>query len=224
MKLEVYKFETMQYAVRYPEDYTPGQRYPVILNLHGAGSRGTDLSIITEGHSFTLTRQLEDFPFIMIAPQCHEGTWFDLFEELRRFAKAIHGADFTDPDRFYLMGVSMGGFAAWQLAMSLPELFAAMVPICGGGMAWNTGRLRNIPIWAFHGALDQTVKVEESIRMVEAVNKRRGNAKITIYPQNKHDAWTDTFSDPEVFAWLLQHTRHKEEVASEDYGDSKKFG
>lgn len=224
MKTEVHTFETMQYAIRYPKGYTSGQRVPVIFNLHGAGTRGTDISVLLEGCIFTLAEQSEDFPFAVVAPLCQEDTWFDLFEQLRRFAIAMHRAPFTDPDRFYLMGVSMGGFAAWQLATSLPELFAAMVPICGGGMAWNAARLKNIPIWAFHGALDATVPVENSIHMVRAVNKKGGSAKLTVYPENKHDAWSDTYSNPEVFAWLLSHKRQTEAVCSDNFSDSKQYG
>lgn len=224
MQTEIRTFETMQYVVRYPKGYTSGQRYPVILALHGAGTRGTDVSVLMDNACFALTEQLEDFPFVMVAPLCHEYTWFDLFEQLRRFAQAMHEAPFTDPDRFYLMGVSMGGYGAWQLAMSLPELFAAMVPICGGGIYAFAARLKNIPIWAFHGGLDKTVKAEESIKMVEAVNKRGGNAKLTIYPENKHDAWTDTYSNPDVFAWLLSHKRQGAEVLSENFEGSKQYG
>ena len=66
-------------------------------------------------------------------------------------------------------------------AMSMPEYFAAIIPICGGGMCWNCIRLKDVPIWAFHGALDDTVLPEESMHMVAAVNRNGGNAKITVY-------------------------------------------
>jgi predicted peptidase len=101
----------------------------------------------------------------------------------------------------------MGGYGTWQLAVSVPDAFAAMIPVCGGGMYWDAGRLKKIPIWAFHGALDKTVLPEESLKMVAAVNGKGGKAKLTIYPNNAHDAWTDTYSNPEVYAWLLEHTK-----------------
>ena len=123
------------------------------------------------------------------------------------------------------MGASMGGYAVWQLAMSMPEYFAAIVPICGGGMYWNAGRLIHVPVWAFHGAKDATVLLEESVKMVEAVNKKGGNAKLTIYPNTKHDSWTATYSNYEVFQWLLTHRRpHAEAEADNSYADVKKFG
>ena len=134
-------------------------------------------------------------------------------------------ADYTDPERLYLMGASMGGYTTWELAMSMPELFAAIVPICGGGMYWNAGRLVNVPVWAFHGKLDPTVLVEESEKMVNAVNKRGGNARLTVYPENKHDAWTDTFSNPEVYRWLLDHkNQNAGRLVNEYSGNAKEFG
>jgi predicted peptidase len=110
--------------------------------------------------------------------------WYDLFEKLRAFVKMIISCGFVDPSRLYLTGNSMGGYGAWQLAMSLNDAFAAVIPVCGGGMYWNAGRLKNTPVWAFHGAKDRVVFCEESQKMVNAVNKRGGCAKLTIYPEN----------------------------------------
>ena len=122
------------------------------------------------------------------------------------------------------MGVSMGAYAAWQLAMSQPTLFAAMIPICGGGMCWNASRLKDIPIWAFHGGKDTTVLPEESIRMVEKVNKRGGSAKLTVYLENEHNAWDDTFKNPEVFTWLLSHKNKNAPVEEDEYNGREAFG
>ena len=92
-------------------------------------------------------------------------------------------------------------------------------------MYWNARRLVNVPVWAFHGAKDPTVLVEESIKMVEAVNKRGGNAKLTIYPENAHDAWTDTFSNPEVYAWLLTNKNENAKALINEYSQNiKDFG
>ena len=118
----------------------------------------------------------------------------------------------------------MGGYTVWQLGMSMPEVFAAMVPICGGGMYWNAGRLANVPVWAFHGAKDPTVFVEESKKMVDAVNACGGNARLTIYPENGHDSWTDTLTNPEVFKWLLEQENKNEIELVDKYTDPKIYG
>lgn len=122
------------------------------------------------------------------------------------------------------MGVSMGGYAAWQLAMSMLEYFAAMVPICGGEMYWNAERLVNVPVWAFHGGKDPIVHLEESVKMVDAVNSFGGNAKLTVYPENEHDAWNDTYSNPQVFNWLLQHRNQHNHSSCGGYDMPNLFG
>jgi len=142
---------------------------------------------------------------VVIAPLCSENTWFDLWERLMGLAKHTASLPFVDNSRLYLVGASMGGYGTWQLAMSLPECFAAIVPICGGGMYWNAGRLVNVPVWAFHGGRDPVISPEESRKMVDAVNAAGGKARLTVYPENDHNAWNDTYRNPEVFRWLLSH-------------------
>lgn len=220
-------YEGMQYLIRFPKGYVEGERYPVILFIHGAGGRGGTPEQMRQHPQFSITERVEDFPFVLVAPICPgaNATWYDYYQLLSAFARDVAAADYTDPERLYLMGASMGGYTTWELAMSMPELFAAIVPICGGGMYWNAGRLVNVPIWAFHGKLDPTVLVGESEKMVNAVNKRGGNARLTVYPENKHDAWTDTFSNPEVYRWLLCHrNQNAKRLVNEYSGNAKDFG
>lgn len=205
--LKVMNSNGLRYLIRYPEKYVTGKRYPVIILLHGAGSRGTNINTLRGNDYFRLTEQYTDFPFVTVAPQCHENTWFDLFESLKGFVEEIANADYCDGSRLYAVGQSMGGYALWQLAMSMPEYFAAVAPICGGGMYWNAQRLKNVPVWAFHGELDDVVSVEESIKMVDAVKKAGGDARLTVYPECKHESWIPTYSDYSLFEWLLSHTK-----------------
>ena len=203
MRYESAQFSCLHYLIRYPHHYCETERHPAILFLHGAGGRGSDLEHLKTNPYFQITDKAEGFPFLTFAPQCHMDTWFDLFETLIRFAEAIASRPDVDSSRIYVMGASMGGFATWQIAMSRPDLFAAIIPICGGGMYWNAGRLAGVPVWAFHGAKDQVVLLEESRKMTDAVNKNGGCARLTIYPENEHNAWSDTYTNPEVFRWLL---------------------
>jgi len=227
MEFKMEQFEGYKYIIRYPNNFKKGKKYPVILFLHGAGGRGTDLELVKNNPYFNLTNDTYDFPFITVAPQCAENTWYDVLYWLKRLSYKISEEDYTDKDRLYLMGPSMGGYGTWQLAMSLPEVFAAIVPLCGGGMSWNAARLVNMPIWAFHGAKDHLVSVMESVNMVNAVNDLGGNAKLTIYPDRKHDAWTPTYTNPEVFKWLLENSKNsvkdKKEIADK-YNDSSIYG
>ena len=201
------EFGSLHYLIRYPTGYQKSAQHPMLLFLHGAGGRGCDLAVLRTNPFFCITEQYSDFPFLVFAPQCHTDTWFDRFETLTAFAEAMASRPDVDPSRIYIMGASMGGYATWQLGMSRPDLFAAMVPICGGGMYWNAGRLKDMPVWAFHGKLDDTVFVEESVKMTDWIRRYGGDPKLTIYPENGHNAWSDTYGNPEVFAWLLDHCK-----------------
>lgn len=208
MQFRQERFQSLPYVLRYPEACHEAHRFPLILFLHGAGTRGDDLGMVLSNPFFKITGAYEDFPFLVAAPQCRaDETWFDRFETLTAFTEYLVTRPDVDPDRVYLMGASMGGYGTWQLAMSRPDLFAAIVPICGGGMYWNAARLRDVPVRAFHGGRDSTVLVAESERMAEAVRRAGGDAELTVYPENGHDAWTDTYHNPEVFAWLLRQCK-----------------
>lgn len=224
MTVEFGTFETLPYIIHAPADFDKNRKYPILLHIHGAGTRGITLEEYAASDSFPMMRASAGNELVIISPHCTKNSWYDLFETLIRFAHFVKDLPFADPERLYLMGISMGGYAAWQLAMSQPELFAAMIPICGGGMYWNASRLIDIPIWAFHGGKDGTVFPEESIHMVEKVNKRGGNAKLTIYPENEHNAWTDTFSNPEVFRWLLAQKKGEGSALQDDCKGREQFG
>ena len=224
MYFEEFEIDSMRYVIRYPNEFDSKKRYPAILMLHGAGTRGSDLEKVKGNAFFTLTEEMSDFPFVVFAPQCSKNTWFDHFETLKTFVKRIAALPFIDPSHLYLTGASMGGYGSWQLAMSIPEYFAAVAPVCGGGMYWNAARLANVPVWAFHGALDKTVLPEESEKMVNAVNKKNGNARLTIYPDIGHHAWTPTFSNPALYEWFLSHKNENAKELVNEYADQKLFG
>ena len=114
----------------------------------------------------------------------------------------------VDERRVYLTGLSMGGYGSWHLAAKHPGRFAAVVPICGGG-AWHAGFpskvqvLRETPVWVFHGAKDGTVPLSESEVLVVKLRECGGDVRFTVYLEAGHDSWTDTYSNPELYEWLL---------------------
>ena len=216
MNMKVCNIEGLEYVIKYPSNFDSSNKYPVLFFLHGAGTRGNDINKLIENPFFDETEKHGDLPFIIVAPLCSEDTWFDMWERLKKLVDHISSLPDADLDRMYIMGASMGGYATWQLAMSMPEKFAAIVPICGGGMYWNASRLKDIPVWAFHGALDGVVFPDESKKMVEKVNKRGGNARLTVYPENEHNAWSDTYSNREVFEWLLSHRKSSSHTSGTD--------
>ena len=196
----------VRYIIDHPQDFKQGEKYPLLILLHGAGGRGDDIEVLKNNPFYRFAR-LRELPFVTVAPLCEENTWFDMWERLTAFIKQMAGSEFIDKTRVYLMGASMGGYATWQIGMSLPWLFAAIVPICGGGMYWNAARLKNVPVWAFHGERDKLVLPEESEKMVAAVNAAGGCARLSLYPEVCHEVWLDVYSDAEVFAWLLSNAK-----------------
>ena len=114
----------------------------------------------------------------------------------------------VDPDQVYLTGNSMGGYGVWQWAATQPQHWAAIAPICGGGAPWVAERyLSDVPVWAFHGDMDEAVDIGESERMVAAVRRGGGDAKLTVYEGCGHDSWTQTYLNPDLYRWFLSHRR-----------------
>ena len=153
--------------------------------------------------------------FIVVSPQCPPGVWWDE-DGVLGLLDAIMDQHKTDPSRIYLTGLSMGGYGTWSVGLKHPERFAAIVPICGGGQyrdilsATRTQKaaLLSLGIWVHHGAKDPTVPLSESETMVAALKKAGvTDLDFTIYPEAKHDSWTETYNNPELYTWLLQHQR-----------------
>lgn len=199
--------EFLKYLCFSPENYN--EKLPLIISIHGAGGRGNDLSLFNLNDGNDLTAQIKkglDLDAFLVMPQCHCDTWFELYDVLLEFIDTMRHNESVDIDRVYLTGASMGGYTVWQLAMTDPDWFAAVIPVCGGGMYWNAERLKNVPIWAFHGALDKVVLPEESIKMVSSVNSKGGNANITIFPNVAHNAWDYAYTD-DVLKWMFNQKR-----------------
>lgn len=207
MRLVREKFKKLQYIISYPNGYEKGKEYPVIFHTHGSGSRGTDLDKLNIAVPIYNNPSVEDF--IIIAPQCYANTWFEIFEQLIEFCEYIYEQSFTDKTRFYSSGISMGGYAAYELMMSRPQLFAAGIVCCGGGIYWNSSRLKDIPLRIFHGEQDRVVLPCESKNMTEYINSNGGCAILTLYAECAHNCWDKVYKDKENFDWLLSHIKEK---------------
>ncbi len=180
----------------------------LILHLHGAGERGNgqeDLDkVLVHGFpNIVNDRNLKNC--ILVMPQCPAGSfWTAKLESLRAFIDEIIHTYSIDEKRIYLCGLSMGGYGTWHAAMAYPDLFAAIAPCCGGGMAWNWEVLK-MPIWAFHGLEDTVVSPNQTMEMIENLKGRNPDLKYSLYEGVGHDAWVKAFSE-ELLQWLLaQH-------------------
>jgi predicted peptidase len=207
----------LSYLLFLPEGYTAKseKRWPLILFLHGSGERGTNVwKVATHGPPKIVTSR-PDFPFIVLSPQCpeHQAWSKDVLLALLDEITATYA---VDTRRIYLTGLSMGGYGTWDLGLTYPEKFAAIVPICGGGELMTLSlashekgpALKTLGVWAFHGGKDPVVPLDESQRMVDALKKKGvQDVKLTVYPEAPHDSWTEAYNDPQLYEWLLKHER-----------------
>jgi len=199
---------SLRYLLSVPEGYDddPEARWPLVVFLHGAGERGDDLSKAGVHGPPKAVAEGASFPFILVAPQCPADEWWTdqpVLELIDHLEESFR----VDASRIYLTGLSMGGYGTWHFATAAPHRFAAVAPVCGGGVPYQMRRIPHLPVWAFHGDEDRAVPVEESVRLVEAL-RRHGNesAKLTLYEGVGHDSWTETYANPELYEWLLSHS------------------
>lgn len=197
------------YLVYLPDDYDESKTYPMIVFLHGYGETGpTDGSkvekVAVHGPFFEIETKGRAFPCIIVGPQCPETTiWYGCMESLIGFVKYAIDKYPADKKRVSLTGLSMGGYGSFLLGQCAPELFSAVAPVCGGGVCWYGFKLKDKPVWAFHGDCDGTVPPYESLNMVKHINQAGGHAKVTFVPGVGHDVWRGVYADSEIYDWLL---------------------
>ncbi len=201
-----------QFLLSLPKEYgkDADKKWPLILFLHGSGERGSDLEKVKTHGPPKLVTQGKEFPFIIVSPQCPEDEGWDS-DVLGGLLDEVEQKYAVDKDRVYVTGLSMGGFGTWNLAMAFPDRFAAIAPICGGGNPKKVDKIKNLPVWVFHGGKDPVVPIARMQAMVDALKAIGGDVKATVYPEAGHDSWTVTYDNPELYTWFLQHKRQKAE-------------
>jgi predicted peptidase len=196
----------VNYLLYLPENCSEEQGYPMILFLHGSGERGNDINLV-EKHGPPKVASKMNLPFIVVSPQCPaEYLGWDT-DELKLLLDEIIETYPVDTNRIYITGLSMGGFGTWDMAIKYPEYFAAAIPVCGGGNSLRVCRMKDVPVWAFHGQLDDIVPLSKSEEMIEKLQSCGGDARLTVYPEANHDSWTTTYENPEIYNWLLNHRK-----------------
>ncbi len=181
--------------------------WPLIIFLHGSGERGSDPNKLKVHSLPKVVDANEEFPFIVVSPQCPDGQRWNA-EALNVMLDEVLKKLPIDTNRIYLTGISMGGFGTWKFAIAYPNRFAAIAPVCGWGHLEDVEKLKDKPIWIFHGAKDDVVPPTESEKMVQFLQKfGNTNVKFTLYPEANHNAWDATYANQELYDWFLQHTK-----------------
>lgn len=199
------KAVSLKYLLYLPKNYENLDKHPLLLFLHGAGERGDNLELVKTHGPAKLIKQGKEFPFIIVSPQCPLNQRWNVDDLIALLDEVIKKYN-VDENRIYVTGLSMGGNGTWKLAAEIPNRLAAIVPICGWGDPFAAMLSGKLPVWVFHGAKDQVVPISSSEMMVETMKRLGAEVKFTVYPEANHDAWTETYNNPEVYEWLLQHT------------------
>lgn len=198
------------FVVYHPEMMS--ENMPMIIQLHGAGERGNGQEELqrVDVHGFSkMVQQGGEYPCIFVMPQCSpESFWAAEVPNIYGFIQAVKRYYQADEKRIYLTGLSMGGFGTWYTALRHPQLFAAIAPVCGGGMVWNAGVL-DMPVWAFHGTEDEVVYPSETINMIHKIRTtglNKQEVKMTLLDNVAHNAWDYAYKQ-ELYDWLLSKSR-----------------
>ena len=225
--------KTLPYRILYPANYDKTKKYPLLLFLHGAGERGKDneKQLAWGSKLFITDENRKNFPAIVVFPQCpEESFWavtkidrsttpfkieFDYTAEpnwplaaANELVKKISKEESVDKSRIYISGLSMGGMGTFESVYRYPDIYAAALPICGGGdVNHYDKRVAKVPFWVFHGAADAVVNVKLSQEMVEKLKSLKAEVRYSEYPGVNHDSWKNAFAEPDYLSWMLLHKK-----------------
>ena len=225
--------DTLPYRLLLPENYDASKKYPFILFLHGAGERGNDneAQLVHGAKLFLDEANRKNFPAIIIFPQCPAKSFWSNVEfkmdssGKRSFSFPQAGEptiamkmvqellmkslkEFpVQKNQIYVSGLSMGGMGTFEIVRRNPDLFAAAMPICGGGNTATAPLLKKTNWWVFHGAKDDVVPPHLSEDMVNALKKEKASVKFTVYPEANHNSWDSAFAEPDFLSWLFSQKK-----------------
>lgn len=224
---------TLPYRILYPENYDKNKKYPLILFLHGAGERGSDneKQLVHGAKLFLKDENRKKFPAIVVIPQCPQNSYwanarvdrstqplsisFDYSMSAQwplvaanELVKKIVKEEGVDQSRVYITGLSMGGMGTFESVYRYPDLYAAALPICGGGDAKAYDkRVKKTAFWVFHGADDAVVDVKLSREMLGKLKSLKVENKYSEYPGVDHNSWDNAFAEPAFLSWMFSKRR-----------------
>lgn len=207
LKKEIKKEQKISYILDYPENAKG--KVPLMVFLHGSGERGDNLEMVKAHSPFTY-KNLFPEPVAILAPQCPKDVWWDT-EAVYYLIKEIQQKYQIDDSRIMLTGLSMGGWGTLKLAMEHPELFSAVVAVCAPVdrlMKVRVSQYKDLPMKLFHGGNDDIVSPMNSIEIYQEIKKVNRNVELTIFPDDNHNSWDSTYSNPKLYEWMLAQKKN----------------
>ena len=205
--------QSVPYLLYLPKDLDAkaDKKWPVILFLHGRGESRGPLSIVAKWGPPRMAERGDNLPYIVISPQCPASSRWTADEQqagVLNLLDHISEKYPVDTSRIYLTGLSMGGYGSWKLAADHGQRFAAVAPVCGKGNPADGEKLKDLPIWVFHGTEDHAVAYQHSVDMVEAIEKAGGKkVRFTSMKHVGHNCWSAAYATPELYQWFDKHRR-----------------
>ncbi|MCB2222076.1 MAG: prolyl oligopeptidase family serine peptidase [Bacteroidetes bacterium] len=193
-----------KYILELPENIADDEQLPLLVFLHGSGERGDSIDLVKVHGPWAFLETHPEYRFIILAPQCKTDEYWDV-RSLGFLIDDIVANYPVDTTRIYLTGLSMGGYGTWDLAMFDPDRFAAIAPVCGTTFQHKlmAHKVKDLPIWIFHGAMDETVPFHNSARMAQKLKELNADVRFTVYPFTTHNAWDEAYADEELYKWFL---------------------
>ncbi|SJZ65673.1 alpha/beta hydrolase-fold protein [Sediminibacterium ginsengisoli] len=226
--------DTLRYRILYPEHYRPSKSYPLIVFMHGSGERGNDngAQLLHGGDLFAKDKIRDHFPAIVVFPQCpKDSTWsrfkrgndpsgFTFLTEetppvpqllLKNLMDSLRNNGHADRKRIYLGGLSLGAIGAYDMLIRYPNYFAAVFAICGAGnVPLLVKNAKHVPMWIFHGALDNVVLPYANRELYKAmITSGAKEVNYTEYPKANHNSWDSAFAEPKLLPWIFSNKNKK---------------
>jgi poly(3-hydroxybutyrate) depolymerase len=206
-----------KYVLFVPENYSSEKKWPIVLFLHGAYERGEDgRKQVEVGLGPYVKARSKTFPFLVVFPQARQRTGVEIKQTWspgspdgklsRQILDSVEKDFNVDTNRRVLTGWSMGGYGVWQQAAADPQRYSAIVPISGGGKTELAKKLIDMPVWAFHGADDPTVKPDETRALIAALNSAGGHPRYSEIADVEHFAFNVAYDNDALFRWMLHPT------------------
>ncbi len=206
MQKAIHSTTMYDYLIYLPEGHNELEKWPLVIYLHGVGGKGDYLEKLKAHGLPEVLERRHYFPFVAVSPQCYPDQEWSM-PLLSKLLDHVVEQYSVDSDRIYLTGIGEGATAAWQWGAKEPERFAALAPFCGRGNPHEVCKLRDVPVWTFHGAKDKIIPISETQSTVLALKLCGGNVIFTVYPEAGHDSWSKAYDDPQLYSWILSQHR-----------------
>jgi predicted peptidase len=192
---------------------------PLVLFLHGARDRGTDLNTLLKWGLPRFVNESDFLSYFFAAPQLpEEQTWVDRAADVIALLEELLASHPINPTRVIIAGFSLGSAGTWHLATSYPEHFAGLVAV-SGRIPKTLGEselavLKAIPIQIFQGGKDEKLPVADAEQFAAILKELGANVTLTVLPDGDHFIADEVYGSAELQQWFSSVSRRATAIAA----------